>query len=281
MLSMNQLKMEKRKAVVAALVEGNSINSTVRMTGVSKPTILKLLRDLGEACATYHDEHVRGLKPERVQTDEIWSFNYCKQRNVETATAAPDGAGDVWTWTAIGSDNKLIIAYRVGQRTQDDADLFMLDLAGRILSRIQLTSDALGVYLPAVENAFGLSDVDYAQLHKVFGPDAGVKSPERKYSPGKVNGTKKVSLIGIPRREHISTSHVERHNLTIRMQMRRFTRLTNAHSKKIENHACSITLFFMFYNYCRVHLRLGTSPAVKAGLADHVWSIEELLGLLD
>ena len=278
---MNRLAMNKRKAVVSALVEGVAINATVRMTGVSKPTILKLLRDLGSACATYHDKHVRGLKPERVQADEIWSFTYCKQKNVATATNAPEGAGDCWTWTAIDSDSKLIIAYRVGLRTQDDADLFMLDLAGRIVSRIQLTTDALGTYLPAVENAFGLSDVDYAQLHKVFGPDMTGKGAERKYSPGKVNGTKKVVLIGLPDRKHVSTSHVERHNFRIRMQMRRFTRLTNAHSKKLENHAYSISLFFTYYNFCRVHSTIGTSPAMASGIADHVWSIEEMIGLLD
>lgn len=277
---MNQLKTEKRKAVIAALVEGVSINATVRMTGVSKPTILKLIRDLGSACAAYHDEHVRGLKPERVQTDEIWSFNYCKQKNVTAAKAAPSAAGDVWNWTAIDSDTKLIIAYRVGLRTQEDADEFMLDLADRIVSRVQLTSDALGIYLPAVENAFGLADVDYAQLHKVFGPETAGKGAERKYSPGKVNGTKKVSMIGLPRREHVSTSHVERHNLTIRMQMRRFIRPTSADSKKIENHWCAVALFFLFYNYCRVHSTLGTSPAVVSGLADHVWTLEELIGLL-
>ena len=157
----------------------------------------------------------------------------------------------------------------------------MLDLAGRIVSRVQLTSDGHGTYLPAVENAFGLADVDYAQLVKVYGPEKEGNGAERKYSPGKVNGSKKTALIGLPNKADICTSHVERHNLTIRMQMRRFTRLTNAHSKKIENHACSIALFFMYYNYCRVHSTLGSSPAVKSGLADHVWTIEELLGLLD
>lgn len=272
--------MDKRKAVVAALVEGVSINATVRMTGVSKPTILKLLRDLGSACAAFHDEHVRGLKPKRVQADEIWSFNYCKQKNVSTAKAAPEGAGDVWTWTALDADSKLIIGYRVGLRGQIDANEFMLDLAGRIVSRVQLTSDGHASYLRAVEEAFGLADVDFAQLIKLFGPETKGDGPERKYSPGKCNGTKKIPQIGLPDRNHVSTSFVERHNLTIRMQMRRFTRLTNAHSKKIENHWCAVALFFMFYNYCRVHSTIGTSPTVASDLMDHAWTIEELIGLL-
>ena len=278
---MNQLGTDKRVRVVAALVEGMSIRATVRITGVSKPTILKLLRDLGTACAAYHDEHVRELKPERVQTDEIWAFNYCKEKNVADAKAPPVAAGDVWTWTALDSDSKLLIAYHVGLRTQEDANTLMLDLAGRILSRVQLTTDGHFTYPNAVENAFGLSDVDYAQLVKLYGPETKGKGAERKYSPGKCNGAKKVPQIGLPSRQHISTSHVERHNLTIRMQMRRFTRLTNGHSKKFENHACSIAMFFMFYNYCRMHSTIKTSPAVASGLADHVWSVEELLGLLD
>lgn len=278
---MNQLNTSKRKAVIAALVEGVSINGTVRMTGVSKPTILKLIRELGSACEAYHNERVRGLKPERVQTDEIWSFNYCKQKHVASAKAAPAEADDVWNWTALDSDSKLIIAYRVGLRTQEDADEFMLDLADRIVSRVQLTSDGLGACLPAAENAFGLADVDYAQLVETYGPEMAGNGAERKYSPGKLNGAKKIAMIGLPKREHVPTSHVERHNLTIRMQMRRFTRLTNVHSKKIENHAHAVAMFFAYYNFCRVHSTIGTSPAVASGLADHVWTIEELIELLD
>ncbi len=192
---MNQLSTSKRKAVISALVEGVSINSTVRMNSVSKPTILKLIRDVGSGCEAYHDEHVRGVKPEHVQTDEIWSFDYCKAKNVATAWNAPPEAGDCWTWTAIDSDSKLVVAYRVGPRTKEDANEFMLDLAGRIV-------------------------------------------------------------------------------------MRRYTRLTNAHSKKLENHACAVAMFFMFYNFCRAHSTIGTSPAVAAGITDHVWTIEELIGLL-
>lgn len=275
---MNNLNVEKQKAVIAALVEGTSINSTVRMTGVSKPTILKLLRDLGDVCAAYHDKHVRRLKPAQVQTDEIWSFCYAKQKNVPAEMQGEYGYGDVWTWTAI-TDQKLIAAYRVGLRTQEDADAFMLDLAGRITNRTQLTSDGHTTYLNAVENAFG-SEVDYAQLVKTYGSKGEANSSEAKYSPPKINGAKKTPMIGLPARQHISTSHVERHNMTIRMSMRRFTRLTNAHSKKIEYHEHSIAVFFMFYNYCRVHSTIGTTPAVASGLADHVWSLDELLGLL-
>ena len=270
--------MEKQKAVIAALVEGASINSTVRMTGASKPTILKLLRDLGDVCAAYHDRHVRGLKPAQVQTDEIWSFCYAKQKNVPVEMQGEYGYGDVWTWTAI-TDQKLIAAYRVGLRTQEDADAFMLDLAGRITNRTQLTSDGHTTYLNAVENAFG-SEVDYAQLVKTYGSKSEANSSEAKYSPPKINGAKKTPIVGLPARQHISTSHVERHNLTIRMSMRRFTRLTNAHSKKIEYHEHSIAVFFMFYNFCRVHGTIGTTPAVASGLTDHVWSLDELLGLL-
>ncbi len=277
---MNQLSKERRVAVVAALVEGASINSTVRMTGVSKPTILKLLRDLGAACTAYHDEHVRGLKPRRVQADEIWSFNYCKAKNVPKAKNPPPGAGDCWLWTALDSDSKLMLAYRVGLRTQQDANEFMLDLAGRVLSRVQLTSDGLTAYLDAVENAFGF-EVDFAQLVKVYGPETAGRGAERKYSPGKVNGSRKIKQIGLPATESISTSHVERSNLTIRMGMRRYTRLTNAHSKKLENHAHAVAVFFQFYNYCRVHSTVKTSPAVASGLTDHVWTLNELVGLLD
>jgi len=276
--SMNQLTTEKRKAVVAQLVEGVSVNATARLTGVSKPTILKLTRDLGEASAAYHDQHVRALKPATIQTDEIWAFVGAKAKNVRPEREA-EGWGDVWTWTAI-TDQKLIIAYRVGLRTQEDANEFMLDLAGRVNNRTQLTSDGHSSYLGAVSNAFGF-DVDYAQLVKTYGGTNAERSSEAKYSPPKINGSKKVPVIGLPDRDLISTSHVERHNLTIRMSMRRFTRLTNAHSKKLENHTRSIQLFAVWYNYCRVHSTLKTSPAVASGLADHVWMLEELVGLLD
>lgn len=275
---MNKLSIDKRKAVVSALVEGTSINSTVRMTGVSKTAILRLIHGLGSACEAYHHEHVRGLKPARIQTDEIWAFVGAKAKNVRPEREI-EGWGDAWTYTAI-TDRKLIIAYRVSQRSQDDTDAFMLDLAGRITERTQLTTDGHTTYLNAVENAFG-GEVDYAQLVKTFGGSKGeARTSEAKYSPSRINGARKVGMIGLPARQHISTSHVERHNLTIRMSMRRFTRLTNAHSKKISYHANAVALFFMYYNFCRMHSTIETSPAVASGLADHVWSLEELIGLL-
>ena len=276
---MNRLSIDKQKVVVSALFEGSSINSTVRMTGVAKTTILRLVQRLGNACADFHDDHVRALKPARVQTDEIWAFIGAKAKNVREEREI-EGWGDTWTWTAI-TDQKLIIAYRVGQRTQVDADEFMLDLAGRITNRVQLTSDGHSTYLNAVENAFG-SDVDYAQLVKSYGSSSTSKpSSEAKYSPPRINGARKMPIIGLPERKHINTSHVERHNLTIRMGMRRFTRLTNAHSKKVAYHVASVAMFFMFYNYCRVHSTLKTTPAVASGLTDHGWTLEELLGIMD
>jgi IS1 family transposase len=274
---MNRISDDKRMAVISALVEGVSINSTVRMAGVSKPAILRLIRALGGVCAAYHDQHVRRLKPELIQTDEIQSFCYAKQKNVPPTM---QGVGDVWTWTAI-TDQKLIVAFRVGLRSQEDANEFMLDLAGRVTNRVQLTSDGHSTYLNAVSNAFGF-DVDYAQLVKTYGKDKGnEQSAEVRYSPPKINGAKKMPVIGLPDREPISTSHVERHNLRTRMSMQRFSGLTNAHSKKIENHEHAIAMFFMFYNFCRIHSTIGTSPGVASGLADHVWTLDEFIALLN
>ncbi len=276
---MNRLSTERPKAVIAALVEGASISATVRMTGVSKPTVLKLIRDLGTACAAHHDEHVRGLKPEHVHCDETWSFVYCKQKRVAGARAAPAGAGDAWTWTALDSDSKLMISYLVGLRAPGDAAAFMLDLAGRITNIAQLTTDGLASYPQAVREVFG-QEVNYAQLIKIYESD---RSGQARYSPAECIGTRIEYVEGGPDLAHVSTSHVERSNLTIRMQMRRFTRLTNGHSKKIENHGHALAMFFAYYNFCRVHQSLGkaTTPAMAAGLADHVWAIEELIGLLD
>ena len=276
---MNRLSKDRRKAVITGLIEGASINAIVRTTGVSKPTILKLVRDLGCACAAYHDEHVRKLQPKRVQCDEIWSFVHCKQKRVSTAKAVPKGAGDCWTWTAIDSDTKLMISYLVGLRTPGDSGAFMLDLAGRITNLTQLTSNGLATYPDAVYNAFG-THVDFAQLIKVYRAD---RPDHARYSPAESVGGKKKHVIGCSDPEHISTSIVEWSNLNVRMQMRRFTRLTNGHSKKIENHGHAVAMFFQFYNYCRPHQTLGrkTTPAMAAGLADHVWTLEELIGLLD
>lgn len=273
---MNRLSTEKRVRVVSALVEGMGVNATVRMTGVSKPTILKLLRDLGCACAAYHNEHVRGLKPVSVQCDEIWSFVGAKQKNASPEKQA-EGWGDAWTWTCLDRDTKLMISYYVGLRTPDDAREFMLDLAGRINNWTQLTTDGLLAYPDAVRNAFG-NMVDYVQLVKVYRAE---RPNHARYSPASCIGCKKRHVQGLPKSDLVSTSHVERSNLTMRLQMRRFTRLTNAHSKKIENHGHAISLFFAYYNFCRKHASLdGRTPAMAAELADHVWTLEELIRLL-
>jgi IS1 family transposase len=271
---MNRLSQADRTRVVAALVEGNSIRATCRMTDVSKPTVLKLLADLGKVCAAYHDEHVRGLQSKRIQCDEIWSFVGAKMKNVSEEKA--EEWGDVWTWTALDADSKLIVSWLVGQRGPAWAKAFMEDVASRVTSRIQLTTDGLKMYGEAVEGAFGC-DVDYAMLIKLYGND----SFDTKYSPGECIRTQSAVLAGNPDPKHISTSFVERQNLTMRMSMRRFTRLTNGFSKKIENHAAAIALHFMHYNFCRIHKTLRITPAMEAGLAGHVWSVEELVGLLD
>jgi IS1 family transposase len=271
---MNRLAIDQRIRVVSALVEGCGINATCRMTGVSKPTILKLLSDLGKACYAYHDAHVRGLKCKRVQCDEIWSFVGAKMKNTSEEKLA-QGWGDVWTWTALDADSKLMVSYLVGQRGPAWAKAFMEDVASRIDSRIQITTDGLKAYAEAVEGAFGM-DVDYAMLIKLYGND----SFDTRYSQGECIGTQMAVLQGNPDPKHISTSFVERQNLTMRMSMRRFTRLTNAHSKKLENHEAAIALHYMHYNYCRIHASLRVTPAMEAGLTGHVWSVEELVGLL-
>ena len=274
---MNKLSIEKRKAVIAALVEGNSINSTSRMTGVSKPTILKLLVRLGTACVSYHDDHVRGLTLARVECDEIWAFVHCKQKRVAMAKAAVPGAGGCWTWTAIDPDTKLILTWHVALRTPEDARGFMLDLAGRITNLPQLTTDGLGVYPEAVWNAFG-DKVDFAQLIKLYTTEP---ASEARDSPPECVGYKKTPVIGCPKYDNISVPIVERSNLTVRMSMRRFTRLTTGHNQKIENHMAAISLFFTYYNFCRIHRTLGMTSAMAAGLTDRVWGIEDLIGLLD
>jgi IS1 family transposase len=276
---MNRLSPEKRTAVVASLVEGNSIRSTVRMTGVAKATVMKLLLDLGTVCSHYQDATLRDLPCERVQCDEIWSFCYAKAKNVPAEKRGERGVGDVWTWVALDSDTKLVPSFHIGPRDLRAATHFMGDLASRLRGRVQLTTDGHHPYLLAVEGAFR-GEIDYAQLVKIYGGDQSRK-PERRYSPA-------VCLEAIPRRisgdpdpDHISTSHVERLNLTMRMSIRRYTRLTNAFSKKIENHAAAVSLHFMFYNFARVHQTLGTTPAVAAGVTDHVWKLDEIIELLD
>jgi len=279
MISMNRLPPAKRAAVVAALVEGNSIRSTVRMTGVAKNTVTKLLVDLGTACSVYQDQAMRDLSCERIQTDEIWSFCYSKQRNVPADKRGEFGYGDVWTWVAIDADTKLVPTYRIGGRDLSEAAAFMTDLAGRLRNRVQITTDGHLPYRLAVAGAFG-SAVDYAMLVKVYGSDQSRK-PERRYSPAVCLDAIPHRISGDPDPEHISTSYVERLNLTMRMSMRRYTRLTNAFSKKVENLAAAVSLHFMHYNFCRVHQTLGTTPAVAAGVTDHVWKLSELIGLLE
>jgi IS1 family transposase len=271
---MNQLSTEKRAAVVAALVEGNSLRATSRMTGVARMTVEKLLRDLGAACAAHHNATVRGLRCRRVQCDEIWCFVGSKAKNVPEEKKGE--WGDCWTWTALDADTKMILNYRVGQRTQAVAYDFMLDLASRINGRFQLTTDGFRQYLLAAEFAFG-GDIDYALLQKTYA--SGGFHPNR-YSPPRLTGATRVTVSGTPDPRHISTSHVERQNLTMRMHMRRFTRLTNGFSKKVEMHAHAVALHFAYYNFCKIHQTLRVTPAMEAGLSDHPSEIAELVALL-
>jgi len=246
---------------------------------VSFNTVAKLLKDAGEASLQMHDELVKGVKASRVQCDEIWSFTYCKEKNVETAKAAPDGAGDLWTWTALDADSKLIVSYFVGNRSGDAAMTLMDDLRGRLANRVQLTTDGHKAYLNAVEESFG-ADVDYAMLVKLYGEAKGNAS-ERRYSPGECCGTIKGAVCGSPDKKHISTSYVERQNLTMRMSMRRFTRLTNAFSKKIENHIHMVSLYTVFYNFIRIHKSLRVTPAMEAGITKRLFDFDDILARID
>ncbi len=276
MVSMKQLDTARRAQVVRCLVEGNSIRSTVRITGAAKNTIVKLLEELGCACAAYHNKAVRNLKVRRLQCDEIWEFVGAKAKNV-TAEKKAAGWGDIWTWTGIDADTKLMVSYLVGGRDGGWAKDFMEDCAKRIRNRVQITTDGHKVYLEAVENAFG-ADIDYAQLQKIYGAPSDEEN--RRYSPATCIGCDMKMVSGNPDPAHVSTSYVERSNLTLRMGNRRFTRLTNAFSKKVENHRHMVALFFLYYNFCRVHSTLRVTPAMEAGLSDHVWSLEEMCELL-
>jgi len=247
------------------------------MTGVAKNTVVKLLVDLGHACSEYQDQALRNLHCERLQLDEIWSFVYAKAKNVPAEKAGEFGVGDVWTWTAIDADSKLIPSWMVGSRDGETAKTFVADLASRLSNRVQITSDGHHAYLQAVDQAFGWS-VDYAMLIKIYGSGGG--QPETRYSPGECVGCNKHRVMGNPDPDHISTSYAERANLTMRMSMRRFTRLTNAFSKKVENHAAAVALHFMWYNFGRVHQTLRCTPAMRTGVSDHVWSVEEIVALL-
>jgi IS1 family transposase len=274
---MNKLPLAKRTQILAMLCEGSSMRSISRVADVSINTVTKLLAEAGEACVAIHDEMVRNVKAKRIQCDEIWSFCHAKARNVANCKNAPEGAGDVWTWTALDADTKMILSYFVGDRGRDSAFAFMTDLRMRVKGAPQLTTDSWKPYLTAVEHAFGRY-VDFAQLLKVFRATPG--GPGR-YSPGECCGTAKFAVQGNPDVAHISTSYVERQNLTMRMSMRRFTRLTNAFSKKLDNHIHAIALYFVFYNFCRIHKALRVSPAMAAGVSDRLWSLEDVVAKID
>lgn len=276
---MNKLPLHKRTMILSMLVEGMSMRAISRTVGVSINTVTKLMVEAGEACAAYHDETVRNVTASKVQCDEIWSFCYAKAKNVPAAKAAPQGAGDVWTWTALDSDSKMILSYEVGDRSGATAIEFMDDLRKRLANRVQLTTDGHKAYLEAIEGAFG-GDVDYAQLVKLYGDDPQ-RAPERKYSPSVCKGARKDVIEGNPDKAAISTSHVERQNLTMRMGMRRFTRLTNGFSKKLENHLHMLSLYFVHYNFCRMHKTLRMSPAMAAGVSDTLHDFEWICGLID
>jgi IS1 family transposase len=281
MVSMNRLSTEKRAQVIGALVEGNSIRATVRMTGVAKNTITKLLAEIGSASAAYQDRVLRDLPCTTIECDEIWSYCYAKQKNVPEEHKGTFGYGDIWTWVAVDADSKLVPAWLVGERTYEDAVAFLLDLQKRLANDIQLTTDGYHVYLDAVDVAFWREKIDYATLQKIYGPDRS----EKRYSPPVCSGIKTEVVKGNPDPAKISTSYVERQNLTMRMGMRRFTKLTNAFSKKIENLTAAVSLHFFHYNFARPHQSLGkrypTTPAMAAGVANHVWSLEEIAGLLE
>jgi IS1 family transposase len=272
---MNQLSTEKRVPIVSALVEGCSIRSIVRMTGASKNTIAKLLVELGTACADYLDKTLVNLNSKRIQCDEIWSFVGAKDKNIPVSRQSEYGIGSIWTWVAIDADTKLICSYLVGKRTPDCACDFISDLAARLANRVQLTTDGLKMYLNAAADGFG-EEIDYAMLVKVYGADPG---EETRYSPAVCTACKKEGKIGNPDSKHISTSYIERQNLTMRMQMRRFTRLTNAFSKKIENHIAAISLHYMHYNFVRIHQSLRVTPAMAAGVTARLWSVKDIVAL--
>ncbi len=272
---MNRLSIERRARIIGCLVEGNSLRATARMTDTAINTVVKLLVDVGKVCAEYQNQTLRNLKCSRIQCDEIWSFCYAKAKNVPEEKKGQFGYGDVWTWTAICADSKLVPAWLIGERNLETAEIFIEDLASRLGHRVQLTTDGHKAYLEPVKVSFG-EDIDYAMLVKIYGEGG---SKDVRYSPPECIGCKKEIITGNPDRKHISTSYAERQNLTMRMSMRRFTRLTNAFSKKVENLAHAVALHFMYYNFGRIHKTLRVTPAMEAGVADHVWSLEEIAEL--
>lgn len=281
MVNMNRLSTDKRAAIIGCLVEGNSIRATVRITGAAKNTVTRLLVDLGRACAEYQDKTLRELPCTTVECDEIWAYCYAKQKNVPEQFRGTPGYGDVWTWTAICADTKLVPSWLVGERTAEDGIAFMHDLRSRLASdRVQITTDGLRAYREAVESAFG-DDADFAQLHKVYDNETRPRTTQARYSPPPVSHTEVRIISGSPDPGEISTSYVERQNLTMRMGMRRFTRLTNGFSKKVENLTHAVSLHYMHYNFARRHQTLGMTPAMAAGVADHRWTLREIAALLD
>jgi len=273
---MNKLDKTERAQLISVLVEGNSLRATARICDVAFNTALKFVPQIGRGCADYQDKAFRNLKCKRIQCDEIWSFCYSKQKNVPKDKQRIFGYGDVWTWVAMDAESKLVPSFMVGNRDAESAKMFIDDLAERLANRVQLTTDGHKVYLEAVEGAFGCN-IDYAMLVKTYESS----QQETRYSPAMCTGCKGTPITGNPDREHISTSFIERQNLTMRMGMRRFTRLTNAFSKKIENHTLHLGLHYMYYNFVRIHKTLRMTPAMKAGVTDHLWSVEEIAGLLD
>jgi IS1 family transposase len=275
---MNKLPLEKRSQILACLTEGNSLRAAARLTDAAKNTVVKLLCDAGRACSAYQDQAFRNLSCKRLQVDELWSFVGAKAANAPAAKKAAGEAGDIWTWTAICAETKLVPSWYVGNRNAEAARMFIDDLASRLAHRVQLTSDGHKPYLDAVDEAFG-GQIDYASLVKIYGETTSLG--QRRYSPPACIGAKRTPIIGEPDPDHISTSFVERSNLTLRMQCRRFTRLTNAFSKKVENHAYAVALHFMFYNFARIHQTLRVTPAMAAGVADKVWSVTNIVQTID
>jgi IS1 family transposase len=275
MKTMNKLPLQKRVQILHMLVEGSSMRAVSRVVGCSINTVTKLLVDAGNTCLEFHDATVQGLGSRRIQCDEIWSFCYAKQKNVPKGKQGE--AGNVWTWTALDADSKLICSWMVGDRSAETAKFFMEDLATRLGNRVQMTTDGYKVYLEAVEGAFG-ADIDFAVLVKHYGSNP---ESEVRYSPPKVVGCSAATVTGNPDKKHVSTSYVERQNLTMRMSMRRFTRLTNAFSKKLENHMHALALYFFYYNFVRIHKSLRVTPAMEAGVIDQLMTFEDLVGLID
>jgi IS1 family transposase len=277
---MNRLTTKDRAKILAVLCEGMGINAACRITGASKNTVLKLLAEVGGACALYQDRVMNGLACKRLECDEIWAFVGMKERNVPEEAGGVFGLGDVYTWTAIDADTKLIPCWHVGTRGEASARAFIEDLASRLANRVQLTTDGHKAYLNAVESAFG-RDIDFAQLVKMYGNESQTKADQRRYSPAECTGAEKRPVTGNPDMDKVSTSYVERQNLTMRMHMRRFTRLTNAFSKKLENHMHAISLYFMFYSFCKIHKTLRVTPAMEAGITDYVWNLEDVIMMAD